>query len=170
MGFPLSILTYLQYRLRHFMGRRAYFLIWALPFLVFFVRTTPRLLTDLRREKIPIPSPTSSMDRRLGPVLQLDKPSAALTQTFARLPSDCALIVVCPEDENDWKFVRYAIGYLTWPRKMEVVRLAPNETFAGVATEHTAMLFCGLPAPLGSNASRTTIGPKVVMLGPVKPK
>jgi hypothetical protein len=152
------------------MARRVYFLIWALLFLVFFVRTVPRLWIDLHREKIPMPSPTSSMDRRLGPVLQLDKPSATLTQTFARLPADCRLIIVCPEDKNDWKFVRYAIGYLTWPREMDVVRLGPNESFAGVASEHTAVLFCGLPAPLNSNTDRTIIGPKMVLLGPVKPK
>jgi hypothetical protein len=152
------------------MGRKVYFLIWAMLFLVFFVRTMPRLWIDLHREKIPWPSPTSSMDRRLGPVLQLAQPSATLTQTFARLPNDCGLIVVCPEDKDDWQFVRYAIGYLTWPRKLDVVRLGPNESFAGVASERTAVLFCGLPAPLSSNADRTTIGPKLVLLGPVKPK
>jgi hypothetical protein len=152
------------------MGRKAYFLIWTLLFSVFFVGTTPRLLIDLHREKIPVPSPTSSMDRRLGPVLQLAQPSATLTQIFARLPSDCSLIVVCPEDKDDWMFVRCAIGYLTWPRKMEVVRLGPNESFAGVVSERTAVLFCGLPAPLSSNADRTTIGRKMVLLGPVKAK
>jgi len=152
------------------MGRKAYFLIWALLLSLFVIRTTPRLWNDLHREKIPVPSPTSSMDRRLGPVLQLAQPSATLTQIFAQLPNDCSLIVVCPDDKGDWKFVRYAIGYLTWPRKMEVVRLGPNESFAGIVSERTAVLFCGLPAPLSSNADRTTIGPKMVLLGPVKPK
>ena len=157
MGFPLSIVAWPQYHLRRSMSRKAYFLIWALLFLVFFVRTTPRLLKDLRPEKIPLPLRTSSMDRRLGPVIQLAQPSATLTQIFAQLPSDCSLIVVCPEDKDDWQFVRYAIGYLTWPRKLDVVRLGPNESFGGVASESTAVLFCGLPAPLSSNANLPTL-------------
>jgi len=53
---------------------------------------------------------------------------------------------------------------------MDVVRLGPNQSFTGVASERTAVLFCGLPAPLNSNTDRAIIGPKMVLLGPVEPK
>jgi hypothetical protein len=150
-------------------NRRLYFLIWAVLFLVFFVRTAPRLWNDLHREKIPVPSPTSSMDRRLGPVLNLAEPSATLTQAFAQLPVDCTLTVVCPTAE-DWKFVPCAIGYLSWPRKIDIVKLGPNESFGGSVSERKAVLFCGLPTPLMPNAERTTMGPKLVLFSPVKIK
>jgi hypothetical protein len=152
------------------MGRKAYFLIWGLLFLVFFVCTMPRLWIDLHRAKIPVPSPTSSLDGRLEPVLQLVQPSATLTKAFAQLPADCTLIVVCPDDKDYWKFVRYAIAYLTWPRRIDIVRLGPNESFVGTVSERTAVLFCGLPAPFSPNADRTSIGPKLVLLSPVKTK
>src|SRR5229473_7444867 len=142
------------------MGRKAYFLIWALLLLVFFIRTAPRLWTDLHREKIPVPSPTSSMDRRLRPVLNLAEPSATLTQAFAQLPADYSLIVVCPTAEDPWKFVRCAIAYLSWPRKIDIVKVGPNESFGGSVSERKAVLFCGLPTPLMPNAERTTMGPK----------
>jgi hypothetical protein len=151
-------------------NRRLYFLIWALLFLAFFIRTAPRLWNDLHREKIPTPSPMSSMDHRLEPVLNLAEPSATLIQTFAQLPADCALVVVCPTGEHPWKFIRCAIGYLTWPRKIDIVRLGPNETFSGSVSERTAVLFCGLPAPLMPNAERTTMGPQLVLFSPVKIK
>src|SRR5437879_6402090 len=146
------------------MGRKVYFLIWAVLLLVFFVRTAPRLWRDLQREKIPTPSPMSSMDRRLEPVLNLAQPSATLTRTFAQLPADCSLVVVCPSAEDHWNFVGCAIAYLSWPHKIDIVRLAPNESFAGSVSEHAAVLFCGLPAPLSPNADRTPIGPKLVLL------
>jgi hypothetical protein len=152
------------------MGRKVYFLIWAALFLVFFVRTAPRLWKDIHREKIPTPSPTSSIDHRLEPVLNLAQPSATLTRAFAQLPADYSLVVVCPTAEDHWKFVGCAIAYLSWPRKIDIVRLGPNESFAGSVSERAAVLFCGLPAPLSPNVDRTPIGPKLVLLSPVKPK
>ena len=152
------------------MRRNAYFLMWTLFASIFFAHTTPRLWVDLHREKIPAPSPTTSIDRRLEPVLNLAQPSATLIRTFAQLPVDCTLVVICPDDKDDWDFVSCAISYLTWPRKVDTVRLGPNESFADNPSELSALLFCGWPAPSNTDAARTTIGPKLVLLVSAKPK
>ncbi len=104
------------------------------------------------------------MDRRLGPLLQIPWPTATLTNTLAQLPDDCSLVIVYPKDSEECDFVRCAIGYLSWPRKIGEVRLALGENSRPVVSEHTAFLFCGLPLPNVPNAQRTQIGPNVVLL------
>ena len=170
MGFPLSVVTYPQYHLRSSMGRKAYFLTWALLFLVFFVRTTPRLWKDLHHRKLKTSSSTSSLDCSLRDVLGVSEVSAKLSRTFAQLPPDCRVIFVCPKTGHDnWDFVCSVFAYLPWPRKIEKVKLGPNESFAGGASEHTAVVFCKLPAPAGPGP-RSTLAPDLVLLGPLTPK
>jgi len=104
------------------------------------------------------------MDRRLAPLLQIPQPTATLTDTLARFPDDCSLVIVYPKDSEECDFVRCAIGYLSWPRKIGEVRLAPGENSRPVVSDHTAFLFCGLAAPNVPNVQRTQIGPNVVLL------
>ena len=106
------------------------------------------------------------MDRFLEALLRVPQPSARVTETFAQLPADCRVIFVSPKNDDRWDFVYSAIAYLTWPRKIDKVELGPNEKFSGVASEHTAVVFCGLPAPV-SPGDRWIIGPNLVLLGPV---
>ena len=89
-----------------------------------------------------------------------------MSQTFAQLPADCRVILLCPDDTGEWKFVRGAISYLTWPRKIYMVKLGPTENFAGNISESDVVLFGGLPVTPDPNRTQTTIAPKLVMLGP----
>jgi hypothetical protein len=152
------------------MRRNIYFFAWVLLLVVFFVRTTPRLLKDLHHRKLKTSSSTSSLDCSLRDVLGVSELSAELSRTFAQLPPDCRVIFVCPKASHDnLDFVCYAIAYLTWPRKIEKVKLGPNESFAGGASEHTAVVFCKLPAPAGPGP-RLTLARDLVLLGPLAPK
>ena len=146
------------------MFQRIYLAGWTLLLLLFAVQTAPRFCIDLEHGRIPSPSPTSSMDRRLAPLLQIPRPTATLTNTLMQLPDDCSLIIVYPKDSEECDFVRCAIGYLSWPRKIGEVRLALGENSRPVVSEHTAFLFCGLAAPNVPNTQRTQIGPNVVLL------
>src|SRR5258707_263432 len=60
------------------MFRRIYFAGWALLLSLFAVETAPRFCIDLAHDRIPSPSSTSSMDRRLAPLLQIPQPTATL--------------------------------------------------------------------------------------------
>jgi hypothetical protein len=152
------------------MRRNIYFFAWALLLVVFLVRTTPRLWKDLHRRKPLTSSSTASLDRSLRDVFDVSELSAKLSRTFAQLPPDCRVIFVCPKTGHDsYDFVCSAIAYLTWPRKIEKVKLGPNESFAGGASEHTAVVFCKLPAPAGPGP-RLTLAPDLVLLGPLTPK
>jgi hypothetical protein len=146
------------------MFRRIYLAGWTLLLLLFAVQTAPRFCIDLEHGRIPDASPTSSMDRRLGPLLQIPWPTATLTNTLAQLPDDCSLVIVYPKDSEECDFVRCAIGYLSWPRKIGEVRLALGENSRPVVSEHTAFVFCGSLLPNFPNAQRTQIGPNVVLL------
>jgi hypothetical protein len=149
--------------------RSAYLLIWALLLTAFAVRNAPNLWSDLRRDGIPTPSPNASMDRFLEGLLQVPQPSERLNQTFAQLPADCRVMFVSAKNDDRCDFVYSAICYLSWPRKIDRVELGPNEKFAGVASERTAVVFCGLPANAGPT-SRRLIGPNLTLVDPVSSK
>jgi hypothetical protein len=149
--------------------RSAYLLIWALLLTAFAVRNAPNLWSDLRRNRIPTPSPNASMDYFLETLFLVPQPSERLDQTFARLPPDCRVMFVSAKNDHRSDFVYSAICYFAWPRKVDRVELGPNEKFAGVASERTAVVFCGLPAYAGPT-SRRVIGPNLTLVDPVSSK
>ena len=106
------------------------------------------------------------MDRFLEALLRIPQPSERLEQTFAQLPADCRVIFVSAKNDDRWDFVYSAICYLTWPRKIDKVELGPNEKFPGVANPQTAVVFCGMPAPI-SPGDRWVMGPNLILLGPI---
>jgi len=149
--------------------RLAYLLIWALLLTAFAVRNAPKLWSALRHDRIPTPSPNASMDRFLEALLLVPQPSERLNQMFAQLPADCRVMFVSPRNDDRRDFVYFAICYLTWPRKIDRVELGPNEKFAGVASERTALVFCGVPANAGPT-NRRLIGPNLTLVDPVSSK
>jgi hypothetical protein len=148
-------------------NRIAYYSIWALLLFIFFIRTMPRFWTDLRREKTPTPSPTSSIDRQLESTLRVAQASSLLTQALAQLPKDSRVIVAYPAGNEQWEFVQCAMAYLSWPRKIETMKLGPNENFTGVLPAQTAVFFCGLPAPPSPTSERINIAPNLELLRPL---
>jgi hypothetical protein len=149
--------------------QRNVFRAWALLLSLFLVCTVPRLWNDVHREEIPAPSPTSSIDWMLEGLLHIPQPSETLVQTFAQLPADCRIIFVSPANDDHRKFVGSAVCYLMWPRKIGRVELGPNETFAGTATEHSAVVFCGIPPPIGKGTYHV-ICSDLILLGPITSK
>ncbi len=149
--------------------RSAYLLMWALLLTAFTVRNAPNLLSEVCRGRIPTPSPNASMDRLLEALLLVPQPSERLNQAFTHLPADCRIMFVSANNDDRWDFVYSSICYLTWPRKTDRVELGPNEKFAGVASEHTALVFCGLPASAGPT-NRRFIGPNLTLVDPISSK
>ena len=149
------------------MRRKIYYLIWILLSAFFLALGAPKFLVDLRREKFPAPSPTSTIDRRIGPLLHMSEPSARLTEAFAQLPVDCRALLVFPAHVSEWEYFRCAVAYLTWPRKIDIARVRSGESFTGPLDEQTATFFCGLPVPANANSTPIVIAPNLVLVPPV---
>jgi len=148
-------------------SRKAYYLIWALLVSVLLIHGAPRLWSDLRHEKLLECSPAASIDRQLEPILRVNRASSLLTQTLAQLPKDCRVIVAYPAGDEEWQFVQYAMAYLSWPRKIETIKLGLNENFKDVLPAQAVVFICGLPAPSIPTFDRTNVAPNLELLRPL---
>jgi hypothetical protein len=147
--------------------RKVYYLIWILLLFVLLIQGAPRLWSDLKCENFPARSPTAAIDRQLEPILQVAGGSSLLTKALAQLPGECRVIVAYPAGNEQWEFVECAMAYLSWPRKIETMKLKPNESFTGVLTARTVVFLCGLPVPSDTTYKRTNIAPNLELLRPL---
>jgi hypothetical protein len=148
-------------------NRKVYYLIWALLLSIFLIHGVPRMWSDLKHENIPARSPTAAIDRQLEPILQVAGGSSLLTKALAQLPGDRRVIVAYPAGNEQWEFVECAMAYLSWPRKIETMKLSPNENFTGVLPAQTVVFLCGLPVPTDTTYKRTKIAPNFELLRPL---
>ena len=137
--------------------RQVYFVAWALLLSLFAVLAAPKLWQNLRSGHVVPPSPTASIDSLLGSVLEIREPSTQLLRSAARIPPSQRTVFVSTKDEARCDFVYSAICYLTWPRKIDKVELAPNEA---VPQSAAAVFICGI----GAAAPQTqSIGPHLTL-------
>ncbi|GEM_PF-4656011 len=133
--------------------RQIYFVAWALLLSIFAILAAPKLWQNLRTGHVVSPSPTASIDSLLGSVLEIREPSAHLTEAAARISSSQRTVFISQRDDAQCDFVYSAICYLSWPRKIDKVELAPNES---IPQFDAATFVCGIDAAAPQTQS---IGP-----------
>jgi hypothetical protein len=94
---------------------------------IFAILTAPKLWQNLRTGRVQSVSPTASIDSLLTSLLEMRDASAQLERSASAIPTTQRIVFISAKNDARCDFVYSAICYLTWPRKIDKVELAPNE-------------------------------------------
>ncbi|HST29884.1 MAG TPA: hypothetical protein VLK27_03475 [Chthoniobacterales bacterium] len=134
-------------RVRHYL----HFVVWFALFALFIWISVPIVVPAMRENRFGPIETNRSIDAYLSALTGIEHGSEKLPDTFRRLGKEGKLVVFVRDENAQSEFLGMMIGYVSWPREVEVIKVpgsSVEKKLADIKPGSVAgVVFCSVDPP-----------------------